>query len=180
MKFKLPISVCVLISLALVLFGLLFGTMTGFSEDRRHVTALLEGENGLMDVLSYRGADGLNLCVVARRHLNNDLDVASLEKASNKMRDQNESLLNKKRVDAELDQKVKAVSDKLTQTQSFQDSSRDGKYLDMLTTDMQNLSSSIMITTYNAAAQDFNKQLSSPVIGDLATILGIKPCELFQ
>lgn len=80
MKLKLPIGVCVLISLALVVFGLIFGTVSGFADERRQVTALLEGENGLMDVLSYRGADGLNLCVVARRHLPQaDEDVTALE-----------------------------------------------------------------------------------------------------
>lgn len=180
MKFKLPIGVCVLISLALVLFGLLFGTMTGFTEDRRQVTALLEGENGLLDVLSYRGADGLNLCVVARRHLSNDLDVAALEKASNQLRNESESLASKKQVDTELGSKVEMVAQKLAQTQSFKESNRDGKYLDMLTTDLQNLSSSAMITTYNTAAKDFNTQLNAPVIGDLAKMLGVKPCELYQ
>lgn len=87
MKLKLPIGVCVLISLALVVFGLIFGTVSGFADERRQVTALLEGENGLMDVLSYRGADGLNLCVVARRHLPQaDEDVTALEAAAKALR----------------------------------------------------------------------------------------------
>ena len=86
MKPKLSIGVCVLISLALVVFGLLFGTMSGYADDRRQVTALLEGNNGLLDVLSYRGADGLNLCVVARRHLSGDAVVAALETAANYLR----------------------------------------------------------------------------------------------
>ena len=72
MKFKLPMGVCVLIAIVLVLFGLGYGTFSGFREDRQQVTQLLSGENGLLDALSYQGADGLNLCVVARRHLPQD------------------------------------------------------------------------------------------------------------
>ena len=69
MKRNLPTGACVLIALALVAFGLIYGTLTGYGEERAQVEALWSGENGLSDVLSYRGADGLNLCVVARRHL---------------------------------------------------------------------------------------------------------------
>ena len=82
MKKSLPISVCILISLALVLFGLAFGTVKGFGDDKQQVTQLLSGENGLMDVLAYRGADGHNLCVVASRHLTDDPDVAALSQPS--------------------------------------------------------------------------------------------------
>ena len=69
---------------------------------------------------------------------------------------------------------------KLKQTQSFQESERDRKYLDMLTADMQNLSKSAMVTTYNEAAVDFNSRLETPVIGALAKLLGVKPCELYE
>ncbi len=180
MKPKLSIGVCVLISLALVVFGLLFGTMSGYADDRRQVTALLEGDNGLLDVLSYRGADGLNLCVVARRHLSGDADVAALETAANNLRSGRGGLEAKKREDAKLNEAVGAVAAKLKQTQSFQESERDRKYLDMLTADMQNLSKSAMVTTYNEAAVDFNSQLETPVIGALAKLLGVKPCELYE
>ena len=65
MKRNLPTGACVLIALALVAFGLIYGTLTGYGEERAQVEALWSGENGLSDVLSYRGADGLNLCVAA-------------------------------------------------------------------------------------------------------------------
>ena len=55
MKFKLPMGVCVLIAIVLVLFGLGYGTFSGFREDRQQVTQLLSGENGLLDALSYQG-----------------------------------------------------------------------------------------------------------------------------
>ena len=54
MKFKLPMGVCVLIAIVLVLFGLGYGTFSGFREDRQQVTQLLSGENGLLDALSYQ------------------------------------------------------------------------------------------------------------------------------
>lgn len=180
MKFKLPIGVCVLIALALVLFGLLFGTMNGFKDDRAQVMALLEDNSGLMDVLSYRGADGLNLCVVARRHLNDDADVQALNDAANKLRDSKEGVASKKLENDKLDAAVSAVSQKLKQTQSFLDSQRDQNYLDMLTTDMQNLQKSALADTYNAAATEFNQRLNAPVLGDIAKLLGVTPCELYQ
>ena len=81
MKIKLPTGLCVLMALALVVFGVFYGTFTGFRSDRAEVEELLE--NGLETVLEYRGADGMNLCVVARRHLpKDDPDVLALEAAA--------------------------------------------------------------------------------------------------
>ncbi|MEG1776188.1 MAG: hypothetical protein RR367_06755 [Clostridia bacterium] len=180
MKWKLSIGACVLISLALVVFGLLFGTVNGYADDRRQVTVLLEGENGLKDVLSYRGADGLNLCVVASRHLSGDADVAALKQAAKQLSNENIALEERKREDAKLDAAVNAVKGKLVATKSFTESARDQKYLDMLTTDMQNLQKSALVTTYNTAAKDFNAQLETPVIGAVARLMGIMPCELYE
>ena len=50
MKRNLPTGACVLIALALVAFGLIYGTLTGYGEERAQVEALLSGENGLSDV----------------------------------------------------------------------------------------------------------------------------------
>ena len=180
MKPKLSIGVCVLISLALVLFGLLFGTVRGFGDDRKHVTALLSGEGGLMDVLNYRGADGQNLCVVARRHIAGDPDVEALETAAKNLRAGNASLSVKKQEDQRLTAAVTLVADRLNATESFRESNRDKAYLDMLTTDLDQLGRSAVIETYNEAARDFNAQLDQPVSGALARLLGVKPCELYQ
>ena len=180
MKFKLPISVCVLISLALVLFGLLFGLISGFGDDRAQVTALLEGEGGLMQVLDYRGADGVNLCVVARRHLTDDPDVNALASASARLRDNKAGVAARKRENDSFDAAVAAVSEKLKQTPSFQASERDNKYLTMLVTDMSELEKSALVSTYNAAATEFNQKLNAPVLGDIAKLLGVKPCELYE
>ena len=92
MKFKLPMGVCVLIAIVLVLFGLGYGTFSGFREDRQQVTQLLSGENGLLDALSYQGADGLNLCVVADRHLPGNADVEALRQVSRKLNAGDETL----------------------------------------------------------------------------------------
>ncbi len=181
MKPKLSIGVCVLISLALVLFGLIFGTVSGFNDDRKQVNALLSGESGLMDVLSFRGADGLNLCVVAGRHLSaTDTDLLALETAAKNLRDSKADLSVKKQEDAKLKAAVALVAGKLRQSQSFMASSRDQAYLDMLTADLQQLETSPVIATYNKAAGDFNAQLSTQTGGALARILGVQPCVLYQ
>lgn len=180
MKKGLSIGACVLISLALVLFGVLYGTAAGFADDRQHATELLTGENGVVDMLSYRAADGMNLAVVARRHLpENDADVAAMESAAGNLRDGRVSLTLRKQEDKRLDAAVQLVAEKLKQSSSFSASVRDKNYLDMLMTDMQDLSHSAVISTYNTAAREFNQQLEQPFIGSIAKLLGVKPCETF-
>ncbi|MBE5814854.1 MAG: hypothetical protein E7320_06560 [Clostridiales bacterium] len=180
MKKSLPIGVCILISLALVLFGLGFGTVKGFNADRTQVSELLSGENGLMDVLSYRGADGYNLCVVARRHLTDDADVSELSRIAAVLTDATQSLAAKKQENDRLDAAVLAVKTKLEGTATYQQSQRDQKYMAMLEGDLKNLSATDKVSLYNQAAQDFNSQLSAPVSGWIASLLGVKPCELYQ
>ena len=88
MKHRLPLGACILAALALVAFGLVYGTLRGYADERREVEALWEEANGLRDVLSYRAADGLNLCVVARRHLAaDDGTVLALGEASDALLD---------------------------------------------------------------------------------------------
>ena len=180
MKPKLSIGLCIVISLVLIIFGLLFGTIQGYADERAHVTALLDGDNGLLTVLDYRAADGLNLCVVARRHLTDDEDVATLETTAKAMRAHPASLTETRTLDEKLEKTVENVVEKLRATPSFQSSSRDVAYLDMLSTDLKQLRQNAITTTYNEAATAFNAELEKPVSGFLAKLLGVKPCELYQ
>ena len=180
MKSKLSLGVCILISLALVTFGLFCGTWKGFADERAQVDALLHGEDGVNTVLDYRGADGLNLCVVARRHLTDDPDVAALESAAQSLRSTQSSLAEKKRQDTRLSAAAELVAQKLQATPGFLQSERDKAYLGMLTADMAQLSQNAMITTYNEAAQEFNQLLATRVSGTIAGFLQIQPCELFR
>ena len=180
MKWKLPIGVCVLISLALVVFGLVFGTVSGFADERRQVTALLEGENGLMDVLSYRGADGLNLCVVADRHLPGNADVEALRQVSRKLNAGDETLEEQKKDTEKLSVLFAKVMEQLRASDSFQQSERDQRYAAMLESDWKNLTENALFDTYNSAAEDFNRKLTTTPVGKLAGLLGVNPCELYE
>ena len=181
MKFRLPTGVCILIALVLVAFGLLYGTFAGFGEDRAEVEALLHSDNGLLDVLGYRGADALNLHVVARRHLQaSDADVLRLEAAAAILQNTDALLSEKKSADNELEAAVLAVSEKLHAAASFRQSQRDQKYLDMLTADLASLSASAAVSTYNRAAKAFNDQLDTPLVGGLAQWMGVEACPLFE
>ena len=180
MKFKLPTALCVLIALVLVAFGLVYGTWGGYREDRAQVDELLTMENGLMDVLSYRAADGLNLCVVARRHLDaQDEALQELENISRQLQQASEV-----RASTTLDQALSAaferVSKRLQETDSFRLSERDQRYVDMLAADLNSLRSSEIVNTYNQAARDFNTQLEEPLVGTLARWLGIEKCPLYE
>ena len=82
MKPKLSIGVSILISLALVVFGVLYGNVSGYAGERAQVAALLSGTGGVGAALQYRASDGLNLCVVAERHIPGDPGVAALREAA--------------------------------------------------------------------------------------------------
>ena len=180
MKNKLPVWLSAVIALVLVAFGLFYGTWMGYREDRAEVTGLLEMENGLMDVLGYRAADGLNLCVVAGRHLpQDDAGLTALHTAAQALRDA-KTLSRCKAADEELAKAVTDISAQLQQTPSFQQSQRDQSYLAMLTADLDNLSASAAISTYNDAASDFNRKLDAPLSGALARLLGMEACPLYQ
>lgn len=180
MKFNLPTWLCVVLALVLVAFGLVFGTWSGYREDRADVTALLEADNGLMDVLSYRAADGLNLCVVARRHLGaEDDDVLALEQSARALQ-QSTDLAVRRTEDAKLTVNVADVSAKLNSSASFLASQRDQKYLEMLTADLSNLKGSTAVTVYNEAAHAFNRKLGGSLFGALASMLGVQACPVYQ
>lgn len=178
MKIKQGMSV--MIALALVAFGLLFGTWSGYREDRAQVTELLSMENGLMAVMDYRAADGLNLCVVARRHLDAaDQDLIALETAARELQQAGDPGI-RNRADKAMGEAAAAVTRKLNESASFQASERDQRYLAMLSADLSKLAGSAAVSTYNEAAADFNKQLEAPVFGVLARLLGIEKCPLYQ
>ena len=180
MKIKLPTGISVLIALVLVAFGLLYGTWSGYAADRAEITALLERENGLMDVLDYRAADGVNLCVVARRHLSaGDEALTALESAARALRD-GADLAQRCEADRGLAAAVEAVAAKLGSVPSFQQSTRDQNYLSMLTSDLNNLSSSAAVAAYNREAQAFNHELGSSPVGALAKLLGMEACPLYE
>ena len=178
MNRKLPTALCVLIALLLVVFGLLYGTWSGYREDRAQVEELLTMENGLMDVLGYRAADGLNLCVVAKRHLPFE-EVQELEQFAHQLM-QTEEIGALPALDRAVSEAFAATSRKLLETVSFQQSERDQRYLDMLTADLNSLHSSEIVSAYNRAAAKYNAQLEQPLIGTLAMWLGIEKCPLYE
>lgn len=180
MKFKLPMGVCVLIAIVLVLFGLGYGTFSGFREDRQQVTQLLSGENGLLDALSYQGADGLNLCVVADRHLSGSADVEALRQVSQKLNAGDETLEEQKKDTEKLSVLFAKVLEQLRMADSFQQSERDQRYAAMLESDWKNLTENALFDTYNSAAEDFNRKLTTTPVGKLAGLLGVSPCELYE
>ena len=179
MKPKLTIGVSILIALVLLVFGLVYGNVSGYADDRSHVNALLAGDGGLLTAVGYRAADGLNLCVVADRHLTGDADVATLRSVAEVLRGGIPELATVKTRDGELATAFSAVNRKLGATESFQQSARDRQFLEMLNTDFQDYGQNAIYATYNKAALDFNQKLMKPVLGDVARFFGIKPCELF-
>lgn len=176
MKRKLSIGVCILISLALVVFGLIFGTIRGYNEERAQVTQRLDK---LEDVLGYMAGDGHNLCVVAGRHLQDDEDVKRLSIAAGKLGNAQNTLKEREKGMNELSDAARAVSEKLGKSASFLQSKRDVEYLKTILNDLDEMSNSQNIENYNAAVDNYNESLKDPVGGFLASILGIKRMEHF-
>jgi hypothetical protein len=181
MKRKFPIWLSLLICLGLVLFGLVYGNVSGYSDERSHVVALLEGDGGLLTAVDYRGSDGLNLCVVAQRHLSaDDADVAALRAAAEAVKKDDQSLnVVKAEVDT-LAEAFAAVSARLSADAGFNASTRDTQYLQMLTADFSENGEGAIFETYNTAAAAFNAKLDTAVLGDVARFFGVKALDLYE
>ncbi len=182
MKSKFHVALCALLALALVAFGLGYGTRAGFMEERREVETLFLSENGIVTALSYRGADGLNLYAVASRYLpEDDPDMQGLKKAGEKLAfPTGEWTLDALfEADQELMRCVQAVKAALEKLPEFTANERDPKYLDMLLADMNSLASSATVTTFNRHASEFNAKLDT-LLGRLAQWMGVMPIRLYQ
>ncbi len=180
MKPKLSVWVCLLISLALVVFGVVYGASTGFARERKAVEACLTGDDGLLDALDTCGADALNLSVVAGRHLSGDADVKALQAAGRTLRDGSADLSAKSAALDAVQAKLEAVAQKLGQSETFRASSRDVQYLKTLSESLRQELLSPKINTYNEAAKAYNAQLDDAFSGFLAKLSGAKPCALFE
>ena len=179
MKPKLSLGLSLLIALLLVAFGLVYGSVSGYADERAHVNALLEGDSGLFTVVGYRASDGLNLCVVADRHLAGDARVAELRAAAQALRQTGQALPTLKKQNDTLTAAFQAVAEALRANSGFLASARDQQYLDMLSADFTQYGEHAIFNTYNAAVESFNQKLNSPVLGFLARFFGIQPCEAY-
>jgi len=180
MKPRLSVWWSLLICAVLVVFGLVYGNTSGYADERARVNALLEGDGGLMTVLNYRASDGLNLCVVADRHLTGDADVETLRNAANAQLSQQSSVQAARARDKALADAFSRVSNKLAADAGFSASARDVQYRQMIAADFEACGQSDIFAAYNKAAAEFNRQLSVPALGDAARFFGVKPCELYQ
>ena len=180
MKPTLSIWVCLLISLALVVFGVAYGATAGFRDERAKVDALVSGDDGLLDALDTCGADALNLRVVAARHLPDDADVRALETAGRTLRDAGASVAVKREALADVQARLEELVAKLGESDSFRASNRDVRYLKTLGERLRQAALSPKIDTYNEAATAYNALFDDKLSGFLARLTGAKPCELFQ
>jgi hypothetical protein len=178
MKPKLSIWLALLIAFVLVAFGLVYGDVSGYADERAQVSALLNGENGLMTVVGYRASDGLNLCVVAERHLTGDADVTALRDAARRLRADGQTPHAVKVGEDALSTAFATVAAKLNTLADFD--GRDAQYLSLLTADFNQYGHHEIYAAYNKAASAFNQKLTAPVLGDLACFFGVKPCELYE
>ena len=179
MKPRLSTWLALLISFVLVAFGLVYGDVSGYADERAQVNALLEGDNGLLTVAGYRAADGLNLCVVAERHLTGDTDVSALRATARALLADEANPAAVKKLDDALSDAFRTVAAKLSATPGFAADTRDAQYLSMLADDFSLYGRHEIYQTYNDAATAFNQKLSAPVLGDVARLFGVVPCPLY-
>ena len=178
---RIPIGVAVIFAVLLILFGVVFGTVRGLTDERKKVESLLTRDGGLYDLLFDRGADGVNLCKVARRHLiQNDESILSLERYAEILMSEETELEEKKQANDMLEPAFETVRDKVSATQTCMASQRDRNYLEMLHKDLLAISAAEAVQAYNRAAESFNDQLKKPFSGYLAGLFQIKACKLFM
>ena len=179
---RLPIGVCVVISIALVLVGLGFGTVRGFREDSARVEETLTEAGGLRNILYYRGADGLNLLAVAARHLPaDDTLCAELRGYALTLTDETAELSALREADGALKSCFDRVCERVEETDTILQSTRDEQYLLMLKADAEKwgVEAANAAERYDLAAAAFNDSLNAPVSGFLAKLLGVRPCALY-
>lgn len=169
----------ILISVVLVLCGLCLGTLRGYHKERAEVTGLLEDKSGLASVFLYRGADGLNLCAVADRHISGAPELETLRSVSTALLTPGGTVEEKLQLSQQLDTCTTDVITLLEGTESYSASQRDVGYVGMLKSDMESLAGQSFYPEFSSAAAEFNQKLESSLMGRFASLLGVKPCTLY-
>ena len=106
--------------------------------------------------------------------------MEALRQVSRNLNAGDETLEEQKKDTEKLSVLFAKVMEQLRAADSFQQSERDQRYAAMLESDWKNLTENALFDTYNSAAEDFNRKLTTTPVGQLAGLLGVSPCELYE
>lgn len=174
-------TAAVIFAVVLVIAGVIWNNVGTYTDKRAKVLQEMAAGSELDTALVNRGSDGLNLCVVARRHLPAlDADILALNEASRTLQDQSLDAAKRLETSGRVLELAEALQEKLQECDGVA-GSRDQGYLDMILNALRVTDDPITAAgAYNHAAQRFNEALASPVDGFLPRLFGVKPCSLVQ
>lgn len=175
-RFQLPHIVCIILAILLVVGGTVWNNVAGVKNLRAKA---MNKAAALQDILENRGADGMNLSVIAARHLpGDDEDLTGLIAAAKTLQSKEATLSEKQTASEVLNGCFARLQQKLANLEGFAET-RDAAYLQMVQTALNTDSAEQAATLYNQQAIIYNNRLASPLDGLLSRLFGLKPCGLF-
>ena len=174
MKTRFPLWAALLICLVLVLGALSWNSVKSYTALREETLAPLQEGGAVVEALSNRGSDGLNLCVVAARYLpGEDPDLTGLETLSRELM---ESKASPSELMSLSDRQTAAFGVLLAKLESCSPGEKDREYMNKASDQFQQDDPARAIKSYNRGVEDFNKSLES-LAGLPARIFGVGLCE---
>ena len=174
MKGILSTVLCILLSLALVVFAVGSGAVRGWNGERTKALDTLRQSTDMAVLLENRAMEAANLAVVAARHLNADHpDLLTLQNASGILKDAKAEAADIAEADAALTQAAVNLSHLLPELPSVQADQRDQVYISTLTRTLAETTSAAKV--FDEAVNDFNRRLAASPTGQLAMFLGVEP-----
>ena len=181
MKQKLLNALSVIICAFLLLVALTIGVKFGWIDERDRALQACQGwavDEGGWTPLNDYAADCANLAVVASRHLGaEDERVTALRNAAGAFAEvTDETLPALQEANEAAARAAASLSEALPALESVQASARDQVYLRTLTRVVA-APPDVLHSASRDAAERFNEQLDSALLGRLAKLMGVRPIE---
>ncbi len=172
---------CLLIALALVLGGLVYGARKGWTAKAQEITKMVDQEGGLKSILLLRATDAGNLLVVAKRHLDKeDARIQAVAEARDVLKSESSSLSQKHAANQALTDAVEALAGALKEQPSLQNDTKDWNYVISLTKALDVYLDGDAVSAYNDAAGAYNNGLRESFSGWFAMLTGVPQMQLFD
>ena len=181
MKQRLLTALSVAVCAVLALVALAIGVRAGWSDERDRALQASQGwavDEGGWTLLNDYAADCANLAVVASRHLGaEDERVTALRNAAGAFAEvTDETLPALQEANEAAARAAASLSEALPALESVQASARDQVYLRTLTRVVA-APPDVLHSASRDAAERFNEQLDSALLGRLAKLMGVRPID---
>ncbi len=152
----------ILICILLIIFGLIYNIIYDLKSEEKVLKEI--SEDGIATIFNYKAYDGKNAVAIASRYIDkNSPELQKITNTSNNILNSKLSLHERYENFNILNKDIDNISLLLYNNESFNNSTKDKNLWEMLTIEVNNLSKSNVINTYNNAVSTYNSKLSSPI-----------------